>query len=153
MGSHIKSGTAFCGKPVCVVHVHCPKEAKTEAPKVLRKMKISLDSDGKYLLGFRRISEVDILVQKKPCGFLQFHGRSASLHRETLMSVSSLHRETLMSAFSLQQAPMLTGYQALQRYTVLVLTVCIEMGKTWCQTVRMTDYPPAMVERASGMEG
>ena len=30
MGSHKKCGTIFCGTPVCVVDVECPKGAKTE---------------------------------------------------------------------------------------------------------------------------
>ena len=32
MGIHKKHATTFCGKPVCVAHVQCPKGAKTEAP-------------------------------------------------------------------------------------------------------------------------
>ena len=40
------------------------QKPKTEAPEVLRERNISLDSDRKYLLGFRRISGVNILVQK-----------------------------------------------------------------------------------------
>ena len=63
MGSHTKHGTTFCGKPVCVAHVQCPKEAKTHAPKVLRERNMSLYNVRNYLLEFRRISEVDILVQ------------------------------------------------------------------------------------------
>ena len=42
MESHEKRGTTFCGKSVCVAHVQCPKEAKTEAPKVPRERNTSL---------------------------------------------------------------------------------------------------------------
>ena len=57
-----KHGTSFCGKPVCV---QCPNGGKTEAPKEMRERNImSLDSVRNYLLGFRHISEVNILVQK-----------------------------------------------------------------------------------------
>ena len=44
--------------------MQCPKGAKTEAPKRLRERNMSLYSVRNNLLGFRRISEVDILVQK-----------------------------------------------------------------------------------------
>ena len=44
--------------------MQCPKGAKTEAPKSLRERNMSLCSVRNYLLRFRRISEVDILVQK-----------------------------------------------------------------------------------------
>ena len=64
MGSHKKSGTTFCGKPVCV-DVQCPKGAMPEAQKGLRERNMSLYSVRNYLLGFRRISGVNILVQKK----------------------------------------------------------------------------------------
>ena len=75
MGSHTKCGTTFCGKPVCVGDVQCPKGAMTEAPKGLRERNMSLYSVRNYLLGYRRTSEVDILVKKHP----YFHGRLASL--------------------------------------------------------------------------
>ena len=65
MGSHKKSGTTFCGKPVCVGDVQCPKGAMTEAQKGLRERNMSLYSVRNYLLGFRQISRVNILVQKK----------------------------------------------------------------------------------------
>ena len=42
MGSHKKSGTTFCGKPVCVGDVQCPKGAMTEAQKGLRERNMSL---------------------------------------------------------------------------------------------------------------
>ena len=77
MGSHKKSGTTFCGKPVCVGDVQCPKGAMTEAQKGLRKRNMSLYSVRNYL-GFRRISRVKILVPKKS-GFLPFGRRLASL--------------------------------------------------------------------------
>ena len=66
MGSHKKSGTTFGGKPACVyvAHVHCIKEAKKEAPKRVRERNMPLFIVRNYLLGFRRISGVDILVQK-----------------------------------------------------------------------------------------
>ena len=65
MGSHKKNGTTFCGKPVCVGDVQCPKGAMTEAQKGLRERNMSLYSVRNYHLGFRRISGVNILVQKK----------------------------------------------------------------------------------------
>ena len=37
MGSHKKRGNTFCGKPVCVGDVQCPKGAMTEAQKGLRE--------------------------------------------------------------------------------------------------------------------
>ena len=64
MGSNKKHRTTFCGKPVCVAQVQCLKGAKTEDPKRLRERNMSLYSVRNYLLGFRLISEVDILVQK-----------------------------------------------------------------------------------------
>ena len=42
MGSDKKSGTTFCGKPVCVGDVQCPKEAMTETQKGLRERNMSL---------------------------------------------------------------------------------------------------------------
>ena len=60
-----KSGTTFCGKPVCVGDVQCPKGAMTEAQKGLRERSMFLYSVRNYLLRFRRISGVNILVQKK----------------------------------------------------------------------------------------
>ena len=42
MGSHQKSGTTFCGKPVCVGDVQCLKGAMTEAQKGLRERNMSL---------------------------------------------------------------------------------------------------------------
>ena len=61
-----KSRPTFCGKPVCVCvgDVQCPKGAMTEAQKGLRERNMSLYSIRNYLLGFRRISGVNILVQK-----------------------------------------------------------------------------------------
>ena len=65
MESHKKTGTTCCGKPSCVYDIRAMSEgAKTEAPKELRERNMSLDNVRNYLLGFRRISEVDILVQK-----------------------------------------------------------------------------------------
>ena len=64
MGSHKKSGTIFCGKPVCVGDVQCPKGAMTEAQKGLRERNMSLYSVTNYLLGFRPISGVNILGQR-----------------------------------------------------------------------------------------
>ena len=51
MGSHKKRATTFCGKPVCVVHVQCPKEADTEAQKGPRERNMCLYSVRNYLLG------------------------------------------------------------------------------------------------------
>ena len=62
MGSLKKRGTTFCGKPVCVRDVQCPKGAMTEARKGLRERNMSFYSVRNYLLGFRRISGVNILV-------------------------------------------------------------------------------------------
>ena len=62
MGSHKKSGTKFCGKPVCVGDVQWSKGAMTEAQTGLRERNMSVYSVKKYLLGFRRISGVNILV-------------------------------------------------------------------------------------------
>ena len=39
MESHRKCRTAFCGKPVYVAHIQCPK---TEGPKVVRERNVSL---------------------------------------------------------------------------------------------------------------
>ena len=50
---------------MCVGEVQCPKGAMTEAQKGLRERNMSLFSVGNYLLGFRRISRVNILVPKK----------------------------------------------------------------------------------------
>ena len=41
MGSHEKSGSTFCGKPVCVGDVQCPKAATTEAQKGPRERNMS----------------------------------------------------------------------------------------------------------------
>ena len=67
MESHKKRRTTSCGKPVCVAHVQCLKEAKTEAPKGLRERNIFLDSVRKLIFG------------AKKRGFPQFHRRLASL--------------------------------------------------------------------------
>ena len=53
MGSHKKSETTFCGKPVCVGDIQCPKGAMTEDQRGLRERNISLYSVRNYLLGFR----------------------------------------------------------------------------------------------------
>ena len=50
---------------MCVGDVQCPKGAMTEAQKGLREKNMSLYSVSNYLHGFRRISRVNILVQKK----------------------------------------------------------------------------------------
>ena len=52
MGSYKKSGTTFCGKPVCVGDGQCPKAAMTEAQMGLRERNMSLYSARNYLLGF-----------------------------------------------------------------------------------------------------
>ena len=71
MGSHKKSATTFCGKPLCVGDVQCPKGVMTEAQKGLRERNMSLYSVRNYLLGFRQISGVNILVQKKRISAVQ----------------------------------------------------------------------------------
>ena len=50
---------------MCVGDIQCPKGAMTEAQKGLRERNMSLYSVRNYLLRFRRISGVNILVQKK----------------------------------------------------------------------------------------
>ena len=47
MGSQKKSGTTFCGKPVCVDDVQCPKGAITEAQKGLRERNRFLPFNGR----------------------------------------------------------------------------------------------------------
>ena len=47
-----------------VAHLQCSKGGNTEAQTGLREKYMSLNSVRNYLLQFRRISEVDILVQK-----------------------------------------------------------------------------------------
>ena len=68
------SGTTFCGKPVCVGDVQCPKGAMTEAQKGLRVRNMSLYSVRNYLHGFRRISGVNIL------DFADFHHSAEDWH-------------------------------------------------------------------------
>ena len=50
---------------LCVGVVQCPKGAMTEAQKGLRERNMSLYSVRNYLLGFSRISGVNISVEKK----------------------------------------------------------------------------------------
>ena len=64
MGRHNKSGTTFCGQPVCVGDVQYPKGTMTEAQKGLRERNMSLYSVRNYLPGFRRISRVNIFGAK-----------------------------------------------------------------------------------------
>ena len=77
MGSHKKAELHFVIS-LCVGDVQCPKGAMTEAQKGLRERNMSLYSVRNYLLGFRRISGVNLLVQKNR-GFPPFGGRLASL--------------------------------------------------------------------------
>ena len=56
---------------VCVGDVQCPKGAMTEAQKGLRERNMSLYSVRNYLLRFRRISRVNISVQKKRISAIQ----------------------------------------------------------------------------------
>ena len=65
MGSHKKSGTTFCGKPVCVRDVQCPKGAMTEAQKGLRERNMSLYSVRNYLLADLDESQGSIIWCKK----------------------------------------------------------------------------------------
>ena len=76
MGSHKKAELHFAVS-LCVGDVQCPKGAMTEAQKGLRERNMSLCSVRNYLLGFRRISRVNLLVQKS--GFPPFSRRLASL--------------------------------------------------------------------------
>ena len=64
MGINKHHGTTFCGKLVCVAQVQGPTGAKTEASKGLGDRNRSLYSVRNYLLKFRQISEVYILLQK-----------------------------------------------------------------------------------------
>ena len=61
----VKSNTTFCGKPVCVGDVQCPKGAMTEAQKGLRERNMSLYSVRNYLLGFRRIKSKHVGAKKR----------------------------------------------------------------------------------------
>ena len=66
---------SLCVQSTCAM----PEGAKTEAPKGLRERNMSLYNVRNYHLRFRRISEVDVLVQK--FGFPQFPRRLAFLNR------------------------------------------------------------------------
>ena len=80
LGSHKKAELHFVvSLCVCVGDVQCPKGAMTESQKGLRDRNMSLYSVRNYLIGFRRISGVNILVQK--WGFQPFGGRLASLNK------------------------------------------------------------------------
>ena len=67
MGSHEKHGTTFFGKLVCVCTTRgMPQRSQDRSPKGAagEEYVFILYSVRNYLLGFRQISEVDILVQK-----------------------------------------------------------------------------------------
>ena len=92
MESHKKAELHFVHMvSLCVGDVQCPKGAMTEAQQGLRERNMSLYSVRNVLLRFRRISGVNILVQKN--GFPPFGERLASLDQTYIETTFTVYKQ------------------------------------------------------------